>query len=67
MKEKIPPQTYTTAMQRLQEIAAELESGTIAIDDLESVIRESKELIAYCEQKLRTLETRIDGLDESKQ
>lgn len=54
---------YLKAMQRLQEIAADLEAGDIAIDDLESVIQESKELIAFCEKKLRALDDKIENAE----
>jgi exodeoxyribonuclease VII small subunit len=51
---------YLKAMQRLQEIVADLEAGDIAIDDLESVIQESKDLIVFCEEKLRALDDKIE-------
>ncbi len=54
---------YLKAMQRLQEIAADLEAGDIAIDDLESVIQESKDLIAFCEKKLRALDENIENAE----
>ncbi|MCB0666033.1 MAG: exodeoxyribonuclease VII small subunit [Saprospiraceae bacterium] len=64
MKQPQSDLTYALAMQRLQEIASDLESGSISIDELESVIAESKELVTFCEIKLRTLETRIEGLEQ---
>jgi len=56
--------SYSQAMQRLGEIAALLENGQISIDNLESIIEESKDLVKVCEIKLRILEDRIDLMGE---
>lgn len=54
---------YAKAMERLQEIAQDLEEGKISIDDLESVIKESKDLLAFCAQRLRQVEVQIEEVD----
>lgn len=63
-KQDVSPQSYGKAMNRLKEIMAALESGTIEIDDLEETIRESDLLLQFCEAKLRGIEDRIE--DESE-
>lgn len=55
---------YSEAIQRLQEIASNLESGEISIDSLEDIIQESRLLVNMCQDKLRRLESRIEGLEE---
>ena len=56
--------TYTTAMHRLQEITAELDSGAIQIDDLDAILLESRDLIRFCEEKLRSIDHTIENLDD---
>lgn len=58
--------TYTEAIQRLEQIVSDLESGSISIDTLEEVILESRNLVALCEEKLRRLENSIEGMDNDK-
>ncbi len=58
-----PDISYSEALQRLQKIAADLEAGNIGIDELESVIKESKTLLAFCEKKLRALGGKMEGMD----
>lgn len=54
---------YAKAMLRLQEIAQDLEEGKISIDDMQSIIKESKDLVAFCAERLRQVEIQIEGVD----
>jgi exodeoxyribonuclease VII small subunit len=56
--------TYTEAMRRLQEITAELDAGTVLIDDLDAILLESRELIRFCEEKLRSIDQTIEGAED---
>ena len=44
--------TYTQATQRLQEIVASLESGTLNVDTLAAHIKEAQQLLAFCKERL---------------
>ncbi|MBK8506396.1 MAG: exodeoxyribonuclease VII small subunit [Saprospiraceae bacterium] len=55
--------TYTDAMHRLQEITSALDAGNVQIDDLDALLLESRELIRFCEEKLRSIDQKIEGLD----
>ena len=56
--------TYSEAMSRLQEIAAELDKGIVQIDDLGAILLESRELVQFCEEKLRSIDQAIEGADD---
>ena len=56
--------TYSEAMHRLQEIAAELDKGVVQIDDLSDILLESRDLIQFCEEKLRSIDQVIEGVDD---
>ena len=64
MNEHKVEQSYTEAIQRLEQIVSELESGQISIDRLEEVMLESRNLVAFCQEKLRRLENSIEGMDQ---
>ncbi|HUM46514.1 MAG TPA: exodeoxyribonuclease VII small subunit [Chitinophagales bacterium] len=52
--------TYSTAFASLEKIVAQMESDEIQVDELAEKVRQAKELIAFCENKLRMVETEID-------
>lgn len=52
--------TYSTAFASLEKIVAQMESDEIQLDELAEKVRQAKELIAFCENKLRMVETEID-------
>lgn len=64
MKKHNSKKKYSEAIQRLQEIASNLESGEISIDSLEDIIQESRLLVTMCQDRLRRLESRIEGQEE---
>jgi exonuclease VII small subunit len=49
---------YDKALQRIKDIAEKLESD-VSIEELEKMIKEAKELILKCKEKLRTLDTEL--------
>ena len=61
-KEKI---TYEEAIQRIEEITKKIESGEMDIDSLATSLKEAKELVQYCKEKLTKVEADVKKiLDE---
>lgn len=58
---KIP---YETAIKELQTILAELQEGTISVDDLTTKVKRAQELISFCKNQLRDTEKAIQALLE---
>jgi exodeoxyribonuclease VII small subunit len=52
--------TYNEAFDKLEAIVEEIEDDTILLDTLNDKVKEAKELINYCENKLRGIETEIN-------
>ncbi len=48
--------TYAGAMAELSAIAEAMEDETIAVDELSEKVKRAAELIAFCQEKLRTTE-----------
>jgi exodeoxyribonuclease VII small subunit len=55
-KEKM---TYEAAYAELQQIVTALQSDSISIDDLSEKIKRAGELVAFCQEKLRTIENEM--------
>ncbi|MBQ8282351.1 MAG: exodeoxyribonuclease VII small subunit [Paraprevotella sp.] len=55
-KEKM---TYEQAMMRLEDIVRQVEHGETSIDSLTDLLKEAKQLIAYCKDKLYATEEEI--------
>ena len=56
--------TYEEAMERLETLAAEMEKGTIAIDQLASKLQEAQQLLAFCKDKLTKADEEVKKLLE---
>lgn len=54
--------TYEQAMQRLEEMAAEMERGETNIDEMANRLREAQELMKYCHEKLYEAEKNCKSL-----
>lgn len=52
--------TYDSAYEALEEIVEQMESDKIQVDELAQNVRRAKELIAFCENKLREIEVEVD-------
>lgn len=50
---------YEDAMKRLQIIVEQIENGDTDIDQLADSLKEAKELIAFCKNKLQKVETDV--------
>jgi len=52
--------TYTEAYNQLQTIIEKLKGEDISIDEMKGQIVKAKELIAYCQNKLREIELDLE-------
>jgi len=58
--------SYTEAYQELEEILTKIKSNEISIDDLEPNVKRAKELVDYCQNKLRSIEKTVTGTLEEE-
>lgn len=54
--------TYETAWFELQGLVAELQNGSISIDQLSAKIERAAELVKFCREKLRITEASLEKL-----
>ena len=57
---------YTQAMQRLEEIVEKIESGEMDIDSLTDNLKEAKELVNFCKEKLTKVENEVKTILDEK-
>ena len=57
---------YTQAMQRLEEIVSKIESGEMDIDSLTDNLKEAKELVNFCKEKLTKVENEVKTILDEK-
>ncbi|MBO7661507.1 MAG: exodeoxyribonuclease VII small subunit [Bacteroidaceae bacterium] len=57
---------YTQAMQRREEIVAKIESGEMDIDSLTDNLKEAKELVNFCKEKLTKVENEVKTILDEK-
>ncbi|MEM6698759.1 MAG: exodeoxyribonuclease VII small subunit [Bacteroidota bacterium] len=55
-------QTYESAIKELQQVVNELRDEMVNMDDLTSKVNRAKELIEYCQQKLRSVGEDLKGI-----
>ena len=53
--------TYSEAFLKLEDLVLQLEDGNIQLDKLSAKVKEAKELISICENKLRKIETEVNN------
>ena len=53
--------TFESAMEELQLIYDELDSGAVGLDALAQKMKRVKELTSYCKEKLRDIETVLNS------
>ena len=51
--------TYTEAMARLEAIVRKIESGEMDVDALTTQLKEAKQLVALCRQRLTTIDDEV--------
>ena len=57
------PQTYELALEELERLITELESGQLPLDQLLSSYKRGAQLMAFCKGKLEAVENQIKVLD----
>lgn len=65
MKSMDKKMTYAEAMKRLQAIVSAVESDELDIDQLTVKLKEAKELIAFCKDKLTSTSDEVKKILES--
>ncbi|UXP31725.1 exodeoxyribonuclease VII small subunit [Reichenbachiella agarivorans] len=56
---KKKPSSYQAAFEELQSIATQLESGEANIDELSALVKRAKELVLYCQERLKGTEKEL--------
>ena len=57
--------TYSSAIERLNEIMQQMENGTLDVDALTATLKEARELLAFCKEKLYTIDQSIKEIDSA--
>ncbi|MBK9506676.1 MAG: exodeoxyribonuclease VII small subunit [Chitinophagales bacterium] len=55
-------QTYEAAYAELKQIAAEIENESVSVDVLAEKVKRASELIAFCQNKLRSTEQEVNNI-----
>jgi|688.fasta_scaffold01790_21 exodeoxyribonuclease VII small subunit len=55
---------YSSALEQLKKIAADLESQKVPLEKLPKTLEEAAELLQFCRNKLRTLEEGMKNAEE---
>jgi exodeoxyribonuclease VII small subunit len=59
------PVSYEAALQELEQLVSQLESGQMPLEQLLSGYQRGAQLLAFCRDKLAAVEEQIKVLDES--
>jgi exodeoxyribonuclease VII small subunit len=54
--------TYEQAYNELEQIAEDIQNESISIDQLADKVKKASELIAFCQDKLRSTETEVNNI-----
>lgn len=60
-------ESYSEALERLQKIVDQIESGELEIDQLAEKIKEANVIISFCNEKLTKADEEIKKLSQEKQ
>ncbi|THU02812.1 exodeoxyribonuclease VII small subunit [Lampropedia puyangensis] len=60
---KIEPATYEAALQELEQLLVQIESGALPLDQLLTGYQRGAELLAFCRSRLEAVQTQIQVLD----
>jgi exodeoxyribonuclease VII small subunit len=58
------PEDFQVALDRLKEVAAELESGELPLEEAMERYREGLDLIEFCEDRLEEAELLVEEIDD---
>lgn len=57
---------YSSALEQLKKIAADLESQKIPLEKLPKTLEEAAELLKFCRSRLRSLEEGMNKINDKK-
>ena len=60
------PASYEAALQELEQLVGQLESGQMPLDQLLSGYQRGAQLLAFCRGRLEEVENQVKVLDEGK-
>lgn len=60
-------ETYSQAIERLEEIVRQIDNNELEIDALSEKIKEANEIIAFCSAKLTKADAEVEKLLKEKQ
>jgi exodeoxyribonuclease VII small subunit len=67
MSEKINELSFEQALEKLENIVSQLESGQIKLEDAVKVYEEGNQLKKICEEKLKNAQMKVENLLLDKQ
>ena len=59
-----PPESYEAALQELERLVGQIESGQLPLEQLLTGYQRGAELLKFCRDKLEAVENQIKVLDE---
>jgi exodeoxyribonuclease VII small subunit len=62
MAQKKSAQTFESAMERIEEIAAKMEAGELPLDQLVVMYEEGLKLVRFCSERLEDAEKRLQTI-----
>ncbi len=54
--------TYESAYKELAQIAKEIETESVSVDELAQKVKRASELITFCQAKLKSTETEVNNI-----
>jgi exodeoxyribonuclease VII small subunit len=55
-------ESYSKAMERLEEIVRQIDNNELEIDELADKLKEANEIVAYCSEKLNKVDKEIEKI-----
>ncbi len=62
MAQKKNPQTFESALERIEQIAAQMETGELPLEQLMDHYEEGLRLVRFCSERLEEAEKRLEAI-----
>lgn len=59
--------TYSKAVERLNEIMQQMENGALDVDALTETLKEARQLLQFCKDKLRSVDKNVQEITSAAQ